>query len=81
MSEQHRIIQRLFIRAAEKHGSTAFLALHLAIPYSELRLYIQGEAMPLEVILLKVVDLILEELPAIRSEFSPDLWASLALPK
>jgi len=81
MSEQHRIIQRLFIRAAEKHGSTAFLARHLAIPYSELRLYIQGEAMPPEAIILRAVDLILEELPAIRSEFAPEAWASLSPPK
>jgi hypothetical protein len=37
--------------------------------------------MPPEALLLRVVDVILDELPAIRTEFSPEVWQSLSLPK
>lgn len=63
-----------------KIGSTAMLAQHLRIPYSEMRAYLDGEAMPPEDVLLRTVDTILEELPAIRGEFPPEVWHSLRLP-
>ena len=63
-----------------KVGSASALAQQIRIPYSELRGYLDGEAMPPEDILLRAVDVILDELPAIRSEFSPEVWRSLSLP-
>ena len=61
-------------------GSTAALAKYLAIPYSEVRTYASGDAMPPEDVLLRTVELLLDELPAIRSGFSQAAWRSLRLP-
>jgi len=80
MTERHSVIRRLFVRAAMKIGSASELAHQLSIPYSEVRLYLDGEAAPPEEVLLRVVEVILEELPTIRAEFSPEIWRSLRLP-
>ena len=61
-------------------GSAGALAQQLQIAYSELRLYLEGEAAPPEEVLLKAVSVILDELPAIRTEFSRETWDSLRLP-
>jgi hypothetical protein len=80
MDEQQAIVQRIFTRAAEKMGSVAALALHIRATYSEIRTYIAGEAMPPEDLLLRAVDLLIDELPVLRSHFSKAAWQSLALP-
>ena len=81
VDDQHRLILRLFTRAAAKVGSAAHLAMDLGIPYGELTLYLQGRAIPPEDLLLRTVAIILDELPNIRPEFSAELWHSLSLPK
>jgi len=80
MTERHAVIKRLFLRAAMRVGSAGALAQQLQITYSELRLYLEGEAAPPEEVLLKAVSVILDELPAIRTEFSRETWDSLRLP-
>lgn len=64
-----------------KIGGAGMLASQLKIPFTELREYLHGEAMPPEEVLLRAVDIILEELPSIRAEFSPEVWKSLSLPQ
>jgi hypothetical protein len=81
VDEQHRLILRLFSRAAAKIGSAAHLAMNLGIPYGELLLYMQGTAIPPENVLLQAVSIIMDELPNIRSEASAETWESLRLPK
>lgn len=81
MTERQSVIRRLFTRAAERLGSAAYLARKLGITYVELRDYLQGEAMPPEQVLLDAVQIIIDELPAIRTQVSPELWESLRLPK
>lgn len=61
-------------------GSASALALHLRIPYSELATYLAGHAMPPEAVLVRAVELIIEDLPTIRSGFSDAAWRSLPLP-
>lgn len=80
MSERHAVIQRLFTRAAEKSGGASGLARELRLPYFEMQQYINGDSMPPEAVLLRVVGLILEDLPEIRAEFPPEIWQSLSLP-
>jgi len=81
LGEQHAIVQRIFLRAAERIGGASALCQQIKVPYSELRTYLQGDAMPPEDILLRAVDVIIDELPAIRSGFSQRAWQSLALPR
>ena len=81
MDDQHRIILRLFSRAADKVGSVAHLGSMLAIPYADVSAYIQGMAIPPEDVLLRLVALILDDLPQIRREAPADAWDSLRLPK
>jgi hypothetical protein len=81
VEESQAIIERLFTRAAEKIGSVSRLARQLEAPYSEVRSYVHGEAMPPEEILLRAVDLIIDELPAIRAGFSQKTWDLLGLPR
>jgi transcriptional regulator with XRE-family HTH domain len=80
LGERHAIIRRLFTRAAEREGSLAHLAQKLGIPFSELREYLRGETLPSEKVLLSAVQIILDELPAIRSQFSRSAWQALSLP-
>ena len=81
MEAEHKIILRLFSRAAARVGSPAYLAMRLAIPYAELTLYLQGRALPPDEVLARAVGLILDELPAIRSDSPPQAWDTLRLPK
>ena len=81
LGEQHAIVQRIFLRAAERIGGASALCQQIKVPYSELRTYLQGDAMPPEDILLRAVDVIIDELPTIRSGFSQRAWQSLALPR
>jgi hypothetical protein len=81
VDDQHRIILKLFSRAAHKVGSVAHLGVILAIPYGEVNLYLQGKAIPPEEILLRLVTIILDDLPEIRRDTSAEAWESLRLPK
>jgi len=77
MEESLAIVQRIFTCAAMKVGSAAHLADYLGIGHGDIGLYLRGQAMPTDLVLLKVVDLLIEEMPAIRSEFSEAAWKAL----
>ena len=81
LEEQHAIVQRIFLRAAERMGGASALCQQIKVPYSELKTCLRGDAMPPEELLLRAVDVIIDELPAIRSGFSQKAWQSLALPR
>ena len=80
MDESQAIVQRIFTRAMEKVGSASALALRLKISYTELGTYVSGEAMPPEAVLLGAVEMLIEELPTLRREFTEAAWRSLPLP-
>jgi hypothetical protein len=79
--EARAIVRRIFVRAAEQVGSAAHLSERLSITYAELRTYLFGEAVPPEAVLLEAVQLIIEQLPYLRGEFSKEAWQSLRLPR
>lgn len=81
MDEKHAVIRRLFSRGAMKTGSAAAFARELGITFGDLRAYLEGKQMPPEEVLLRAVATILDELPAIRSEFAPEVWQALSLPQ
>jgi hypothetical protein len=81
VDESQAIVQRLFSRAAQKIGSTSALALRLGISYTELGTYVSGEAMPPESVLVAAVELLIEEIPVLRREFSEAAWRALPLPR
>jgi hypothetical protein len=81
VEEERAIIRRIYAVAAAKIGSAAHLAEHLNVSYADLRAYLAGEAAPSDEVLLRTVDLLLEELPALRREFSPGAWRALSLPR
>ena len=80
MDDTERVVHRLFVKAAERVGSVARLADLLGVSPSEIRAYVSGDAAPSDAILLRTVELILDELPAIRSQVSPQAWQALSLP-
>ena len=79
VDSEHELILRLFSRAAAEVGSVRQLALRLGISYADVATYMQGNAVPPEPILLKAVELILDDLAYFRVNF-PDAWQSLSLP-
>jgi len=81
VDEEHRIILRLFSRAAARTGSAAQLAIRLAISYPQLSTYLQGKELPPDDILARVVAIILDELPDIRRDSSAKAWDALRLPR
>jgi hypothetical protein len=81
MDDAHRLVLRLFNRAVHSVGSVAHLAVQLGISRGDIDLYVRGEAMPPEAVLLKAVELVLADLPHMRSEFPAEVWQSLSLPK
>ena len=54
--------------------------MNLGIPYAELTLYLQGKSIPGDDVLLRAVEIILDELPGIRRTTSPEVWEALRLP-
>ena len=80
VNERQSIVRRIFMCAAERLGSTSILARDAGITFSELRTYLSGEAMPPEEVLLKVVEIIIDQIPVIRTEFPIEDWRSLRLP-
>ena len=75
--EELAIIRRVFVAACVKFGSSAHFARHLGISPSQLRLYLDGRALPADEVLLKAVNLIIEEIPTIEREFSKSDWAAV----
>jgi hypothetical protein len=75
--ESKAILQRLFALAVRRVGSTAALGRQLGILYSELRTYLAGEAMPPSDVLLRAVDLVMEDLDEVQDQFSEQVWRSL----
>ena len=72
-------MQHLFALALQRMGSASALGRHLGVLYSELRTYLTGEAMPPNEVLLRAVDLVMEDLKAVESRFSERAWRSLPL--
>jgi hypothetical protein len=71
--ESKAILQHLFALAVRRVGGTAALGRELGILYSELRTYMAGEAMPPSDVLLRAVDLVIED----SGPFSEQAWRSL----
>ncbi|MFN2645196.1 MAG: hypothetical protein ABR570_09415 [Burkholderiales bacterium] len=72
--EQLAIIRRIFVVACQKFGSAAHFADYLEISPALLRLYLEGRTMPSDEVLLKAVDLIIDEIAFIEREFSKSDW-------
>jgi hypothetical protein len=81
MDEEHRLTQSLFNRAAERVGSATRLQQRLRISSNDVLMYLQGKAIPPEAVMLRAVEIVLDELPRFRSEFSSEAWQALSLPK
>ncbi len=81
MEGPNPIVQRIFARAAEQLGGASELSRHLRLNYSELGLYLAGEAMPPEDVLLRAVNVVIQDLKEIRSSFSEQAWRALPLPR
>ena len=79
-AESNAIVQRLYALAAQRIGSAAALGRYLGLSYAELAPYLAGEAIPPEELLLRTVDLVIDDLPILRSGFSEQAWRALALP-
>lgn len=77
MDEQLAILRRIFVRAGERLGSPEALAAHLGVTDKELRAILVGAARPSEGVILRAVELIIDELPAIRADFSDKAWRTL----
>lgn len=77
--EANVVVQRLFLQAAQWTGSPSALGEHLGLPYAELRTYLRGEALPAEEVLLRTVDLVIEELQVLKKGFSEQAWRSLSV--
>lgn len=81
VDEANAIVQRLFQLASQRVGSAAALARSLGLSYSDVQTYVAGEAMPPDEVLLRTVDLVLDDLKTIRGTFSEQAWQSLGLPR
>ena len=79
--EELGIIQQILTSAMLRLGSVARLAEHLKISYADLAKYRAGDDTPPDEVLLRAVDVILDELPAIRRTCSAKTWQALSLPK
>jgi hypothetical protein len=75
-AEEKAIVRRLFARAAERTGSASALAQSLGLPYTAIRGYLAGEALPPEDLMLRTLELIIEDLE-LKHEISSQAWMSL----
>ena len=80
LAESAAMVQRIFVRAAERMGSAKALAGHLGLSYAELRRYLYAQAVPPEHILLRTVDLVIDDLKVLKSMCSETTWRALSLP-
>lgn len=58
-------------------GSATVLARELGISYREVHAYMYGEAMPPEDLLLRVTEVILQDLEEIKAHSDRDAWQKL----
>jgi hypothetical protein len=77
LEEAAAVIGRLFRAAAHRAGSAAALGRHLDLDAVELRPYLAGEAIPSAEILLRTVELVLDQLDSIARGASAAGWRSL----
>lgn len=77
MNEQLTILRRILVTAGRRAGSVEGLAAHLGVSEKQIRAFLVGAATPSDAVLLKAVEIILDDLPAIRAEFSEKAWRSL----
>lgn len=73
----HAIVQRLFVAAAHRLGGAKALAGYLDVSDSTLRTFLTGEAIPPLPVLLRAVDVVVDDFHAIRREFSEEAWRAL----
>ena len=81
MDEANAIVRRLFERAAERVGSVYALGRLLNLGDYDLKRYLAGEAIPPEEVLLRTVDLVVDDLRIMRGSFSEQAWHSLGFPR
>jgi len=81
MDEEHELVLRLFNLAAERVGGATRLKQRLRISSNDVLMYLQGKQVPPEAVMLKAVELVLDDLPRFRSHFSSEAWRALSLPK
>ena len=62
MDETNAIVRRIFLRAAQRIG------------YAEIKAYVAGEGVPPECVLLRALELLIDDLPELRSGFSEQAW-------
>jgi hypothetical protein len=74
--ESKAIVQHIFVLAVRRIGGASALGRHLGVLYSELRTYLAGEAMPPTEVLLKTVELVIEDLKGVESQFPEEAWRS-----
>jgi hypothetical protein len=75
--EAKHIVQRLFVRAAQRVGGAATLGVHLGFSYSELRLYLSGEAIPPTEVLVRAAELVVDDLDVVKDGCSEQAWRFL----
>ena len=80
MDETSEIVRRIFLRAAQRVGSVAALGRELGASYSEIKAYVAGDTVPTNAILLRAVEILIDDLPELRSGFSEQAWQALSLP-
>ena len=71
------VVQRLFVEAARRLGSAEALGARLELEEGDLRKFLTGESIPPQRVLLRALDVVLEDFHAIRREFSEEAWRSL----
>jgi len=77
MGPMHSVVQRLFVAAAHRLGGASALSAHLRVSDSDLRTFLTGEAIPSQPIVLRAVDVVIDDFHTLRREFSPEAWTSL----
>jgi hypothetical protein len=71
------VVGRLFVLAAERAGSRSALCLHLGLTHSELQAYVTRESLPPAEVILRAVDLLIDD--AALKSVSEHTWRSLFL--
>ena len=80
MDETSEIVRRIFLRAVQRVGSVAALGRELGASYAEIKAYVAGDAVPPHPVLLGAVEILIDDLPDLRSGFSEQAWQALSLP-
>ena len=75
--EAKQIVQRLFVRAAQRVGGAVTLGVLLGFSYSEMPRYINGEAIPPSEVLLQALELVLDDIDVVKDGCSEQAWRFL----